>query len=98
MAAAENPRLAEALLLLSYPLHPPGKPERARTEHFAKLQTPAFFAHGTRDPFGSDAEMRSAVKLIPARTELEIVEGAPHGISAAAARRIAARFCEFIGL
>jgi uncharacterized protein len=97
MAAAEIPHLADALLLLSYPLHPPRKPEQARTAHFENLRTPALFVHGTRDPFGSIAEMESALKLIPARVELEIIEGAPHGLPASEAPRIAGRFRGFIG-
>ncbi len=80
MLAAENSSIAEALLLLSYPLHPPGQPEKPRTGHFSKLRTPALFAHGTRDAFGSIAEMESALKLIPARTSLVTIQGAPHGV------------------
>src|SRR5438309_9864164 len=57
MLAADEPRLVEALLLFSYPFHPPGKPERLRTEHFPHLRTPALFVHGTADPFGSIAEL-----------------------------------------
>ncbi|HUA85303.1 MAG TPA: alpha/beta fold hydrolase [Bryobacteraceae bacterium] len=98
LAAAENPRLAAALLLLSYPLHPPGKPERARTDHFAKLQTPALFLHGTRDAFGSAEEIKAALKLIPARAELEIFEGAPHGLPASAARRMVDLFLQFVAI
>ena len=78
--AAENPTVADALLLLSYPLHPPRQPAKPRTEHFAALRTPALFVHGTRDPFGSIAELEGAMRLIPARTVLIPVEGAPHGL------------------
>ena len=78
MLAAEEPELVEGLLLLSYPLHPPKKAEELRTKHFPELRTAAFFAHGTRDPFGSIAEMERALKLIPAKTELFVVEGAGH--------------------
>lgn len=80
MLAAEDPTVADGLLLLSYPLHPTGKPDQLRTAHFPKLQTPAMFVHGTRDPFGSIDEMRAALKLIPARAELMEVPGAPHGL------------------
>src|SRR5580765_7326406 len=47
LLAAGEPELAQALLLFSYPLHPPGKLERLRTEHFPHLRTPALFVHGT---------------------------------------------------
>ena len=53
MLAAEKPGLVDALLLLSYPLHPPRKPEQLRTAHFPSLRTPVLFVHGARDPFGS---------------------------------------------
>jgi predicted alpha/beta-hydrolase family hydrolase len=78
MLAAEKPGLADALLLLSYPLHPPRKPEQLRTAHLPRLQTPAIFVHGTRDPFGSPEELRQAMALIPARTMLVEVERAGH--------------------
>ena len=85
MAAAEIPALADALLLLSYPLHPPRKPDQLRTAHFPKLETPALFVHGSRDPFGSIGEMRHALASIPAPADLVEVEGAPHGLPPAAA-------------
>ena len=44
---------AAALVLVSYPLHPPGKPEQLRTEHFGALEVPCLFVSGTRDAFGS---------------------------------------------
>ena len=78
MVAAGAPGLVERLLLLSYPLHPPKRPEQMRTTHFPSLQTPALFVSGERDGFGSKAEMEAALKLIPARTELLMVVGAGH--------------------
>jgi uncharacterized protein len=83
MLAAEEPGLASGLVLLSYPLHPPRKPEQKRDAHFPKLQTPSLFFHGSRDPFGSPAEMEQALKLIPARTELVIRQGAGHDLNGA---------------
>src|ERR1700685_412239 len=78
MLAAEEPGLVEALLLLSYPLHPPGKPGQPRTAHFPALRTPALFVHGTKDPFGTIEELSEALRMIPARTELITVPGAGH--------------------
>jgi hypothetical protein len=80
MLAAEEPEVADGLLLLSYPLHPPHKPQDLRTGHFGSIQIPALFVHGARDTFGSIDEMRAALALIPARTELAIVEGAGHSL------------------
>jgi uncharacterized protein len=80
MLCAEEPGFVEGLLLLSYPLHPPRKPEQLRIQHLPKLQTPALFVHGTRDPFGSPEEMESALRLIPAKTHLLKIEGAGHDL------------------
>jgi uncharacterized protein len=81
MLLAEDSQLVDALLLFSYPLHPPRKPEQLRTSHFPKLRTPAFFVSGTRDPFGTIAEMQSALTLIPAAHALHEVEGAGHDLA-----------------
>ncbi len=85
LLAAEIPGVADALLLLSYPLHPPRKPEQFRTQHFPRLRTPSLFIHGTRDPFGSIEEMTAALAVIPARHQLIAVEKAGHELGAAAA-------------
>ena len=80
MLCADQPCLVDGLLLLSYPLHPPRKPDQLRVQHLPKLQKPALFVHGTRDPFGSPEEMESAVSVIPARTRLVRIEGAGHDL------------------
>jgi len=80
MLAAEAPELAAGLLLLSYPLHPPKKPEQLRTAHFSALRTQAMFIHGTRDDFGGIEEMQAALRLIPARTWLVPIQGAGHDL------------------
>lgn len=77
---AEEPGVAEGLLLLSYPLHPPRKPQELRTKHFPQLRTAAFFVHGTRDPFGTTQEIHEALELIPGKHELLEIEGAGHEI------------------
>jgi uncharacterized protein len=80
MLVAEEPELVDGLLLLSYPLHPPKRPAELRTKHFPKLVTPAFFVHGTRDPFGTIAEIESALKLIPGPHALLEVDGKAHDL------------------
>jgi len=80
MLCAEHPEQAAGLLLLSYPLHPPRKPDQPRTQHFFNLRTPALFVHGTGDPFGTIAEMEKALKLIPAKTKLLTVDDAGHDL------------------
>ncbi len=81
MLAATEPALVDRLLLLSYPLHPPQRPNELRTGHFPSLQTSALFVHGTRDGFGSIAEIEVSLKLIPARTELLPLTGAGHELA-----------------
>ena len=80
MLCADQPGLVEGLLLLSYPLHPPGKPDQLRIQHLPKLQIPALFVQGTRDPFGSPEELESALSLIPAKTRLLRIEGGGHDL------------------
>lgn len=78
MLCADEPDIVAGLLLLSYPLHPPRKPDQLRTQHLPNLRTASIFVHGTRDPFGTIDEITTALKLIPARKELLAVEGAGH--------------------
>jgi predicted alpha/beta-hydrolase family hydrolase len=97
MLAAEVPELVDALLLLSYPLHPPRKPQELRTAHFPKLRTRALFVHGSRDPFASTGELKDAIALIPAHAKLLEIEGAGHDLGqnhAAVAATIAGTFLE----
>lgn len=104
MLASGSAGLATALLLLSYPLHAPGRPAAPRTAHFAALGSPVLFVHGTADPFGSVEEMEAARALIPAPTALLVVEGAGHdldvrrGVGASpVAERIAEAWLTFVG-
>jgi predicted alpha/beta-hydrolase family hydrolase len=80
MLCAEEPELVAGLLLLSYPLHPPRKPEQQRTQHLPDLRTPTLFVQGTRDPFGTVAELEQALKMIPGKTKLLVVEGGGHDL------------------
>ena len=80
MLAADQPELAAALLLFSYPLHPPGKPDRLRIEHFPRLRVRAVFVQGAADPFGSIPELRSAVSLIPMPIKIIPIAGAGHDL------------------
>ncbi|HXC40722.1 MAG TPA: alpha/beta family hydrolase [Burkholderiales bacterium] len=80
MLAAEDPSIARALLLLSYPLHPPAKPEQMRTAHFPGLRTRAVFVQGVTDPFATAEEMQQALKLIPAATTLLTIDKAGHDL------------------
>ena len=68
------------LLLSSYPLHPPGKPERARTDHLGDITVPTVIVHGSTDPFATTAEITDAIALIPAPTRLVEIEKAGHDL------------------
>lgn len=103
LLAAEDPGTAEALFLLAYPLHPPTRPAELRVSHFPRLRMPAVFVHGTEDPFGTEAELRGALTLIPAPVTLHLEPGAGHDLGAARrahgalaslATRLAARWIE----
>jgi predicted alpha/beta-hydrolase family hydrolase len=80
MVIADGVASVDVLTLFSYPLHPPGKPERARTDHLPRITVPAVFTHGTADPFGTIDELRQAAALVPAPTELVEITGARHDL------------------
>jgi uncharacterized protein len=80
MVVADAAADVDVLTLFSYPLHPPGKPERARTEHLPRIAVPTVFTHGTADPFGTIDELRPAASLIGAATEIVEVTGARHDL------------------
>ncbi len=80
VVASQETVPVDVLTLFSYPLHPPGKPERARTEHLPEITVPTVFTHGTSDPFGTLDELRDAAALIPAPTEIAEITGARHNL------------------
>jgi predicted alpha/beta-hydrolase family hydrolase len=101
MLLAEQPDLADGLLLMSYPLHPPGKPDQLRIEHLPSLKVPVLLVSGSKDEFGTVEELTNAVDLIGSkRKRLSIVEGARHDLKSGksgVAKKIAQEFTEFCG-
>lgn len=98
MLAAEAPDLADGLLLLSYPLHPPGKPAQLRTTHLPQIRVPTLIIQGSKDPFGSPEEITAALELISARKRLVMLSNAGHDLGrdkTAAAAVIAQEFLNF---
>jgi predicted alpha/beta-hydrolase family hydrolase len=77
MVAADDGALG--LVLLGYPLHPPGKASQLRVEHFSRLRMPALFVSGTRDAFGSPEELRRETKKIRGPVSFHWIETGDHG-------------------
>jgi predicted alpha/beta-hydrolase family hydrolase len=69
---------AAALVLISYPLHPPGRPDNLRIDHFGAIDVPCLFVSGTKDPFGSPAELERHTKKIPGAVTYVWIEGGGH--------------------
>ena len=82
MAVAEG-LPASSLVLISYPLHPPGRPETLRTGHLGDLRVPCLFVSGTRDPFATPAELEAATAAIPGPVTHRWVEGGRHDLRGA---------------
>jgi uncharacterized protein len=74
---------AAGLVLISYPLHPPGKPERLRVEHLPQIDVPCLFIHGTKDPFGSPDELTEWTATIPGDVTHVWVDGRGHDLKGA---------------
>lgn len=79
MAAAEG-LPAAGLVLISYPLHPPGRPEKARTEHLPAIEVPCLFVSGTRDAFGTREELETASQAIRGAVTHVWIDGGDHGL------------------
>jgi predicted alpha/beta-hydrolase family hydrolase len=77
VAAADGGGIA-GLVLLGYPLHPPGQPEKLRTKHLPGITAPMLFVQGSRDAFGTPAELKPHIGQLKAPVELYVVEGGDH--------------------
>jgi predicted alpha/beta-hydrolase family hydrolase len=95
MLAAEQPAVADRIVAMSYPLHPPAKPEQLRTQHFPLVTTPLLIVQGTRDEFGSRDEIERAATVIPGRVELRFLEGERHSFRRGVIVTVAKAICEF---
>jgi predicted alpha/beta-hydrolase family hydrolase len=86
---------AAGLVLISYPLHPPGCPDKLRVEHLPKLDVPCLFVSGTRDAFGTPAELEAHTATIPGPVDHVWIEGKAHDLKGADAQ-IAAAVSEWV--
>jgi len=89
MAVAEG-LPAAGLVLIAYPLHPPGKPDKLRIEHLPQLEVPCLFISGTRDPFGTPEELESYTKTIPGPVTHVWIDPKGHELKNAEAQIVAA--------
>lgn len=85
---------AAGLVLLSYPLHPPDRPDRLRDAHFARIEVPCLFVSGTRDPFATPDELTEHTKAITGPVTLQFIEGARHDPNTIAARKAVVAYVE----
>lgn len=81
--AVADGEVAAGLILVSYPLHPPGRPERLRIDHFARLSCPCLFVSGTKDPFGTPDELETASAAIPGAVTHHWIDGKGHDLRGA---------------
>jgi uncharacterized protein len=84
MAVADEGLDVAVLTLFSYPVHPPGKPDKPRTEHLPRISVPTVFTHGTSDPFGTIEEVHAVAQLVAAATEIVEITGARHDLESKA--------------
>lgn len=82
MAVAEG-LPAAGLVLVSYPLHPPGRPDRLRVAHLPALAVPCLFVSGTRDPFATPSELEEATAAVFGPVAHVWVDGARHELRGA---------------
>jgi predicted alpha/beta-hydrolase family hydrolase len=79
VGAEDDPVAALGLLLLGYPLHPAGKPDQPRVEHFPRLRVPVLFASGARDALAGKTELTTAARRVKGKVTFHWIESADHG-------------------
>jgi predicted alpha/beta-hydrolase family hydrolase len=80
VGAEADPLPALGLVLISYPLHPPGRPDQLRVEHLPRLSVPVLFVSGTRDPFGTTEELQLHAQRVQGTVTFSWVETGDHGL------------------
>jgi uncharacterized protein len=101
VAATDSTLPVKGLVLLGYPLHPPGRPAQRRDAHLPAVGRPMLFVQGSRDPFGAPAEFEGLLETLSPRPELHIVDGGDHSFKvrkeqAAVYRNIQQRIADWI--
>ena len=75
-----RPAAIEGVVAISYPLHPPGKPDALRVEHLPAIEVPCLFVHGTKDPFGTPDELARWTATIAGPVTMHLIEGKGHDL------------------
>jgi uncharacterized protein len=78
VAAADGQLPIKGLVLLGYPLHPPGRPDERRDKHLPAIHHPILFVQGSRDTFGTPAELESVLATLRRNATLHVVPGGDH--------------------
>jgi len=81
----------KGLVLLGYPLHPPGKPDAPRTAHLPRIRVPILLVQGTRDAFGTRAEVTPVFDALPAEVTYDFIEGGDHSLAVPKSARMTER-------
>ena len=82
MAVAEG-LPAAGLVLIAYPLHPPGRADKVRVDHFPDIAVPCLFVSGTSDPFGAPSELETHTAIITGKVTHVWIEGGRHELKGA---------------
>lgn len=69
------------IVALGYPLHPPGRPDKPRTEHLPSIRVPVLIVQGERDTFGTPDELKPVIATMKAKTTLHVVPGGDHSLA-----------------
>ena len=81
IAALPTPGELGGVVLLGYPLHPPGKPQQLRTAHLPNIRVPMLFVQGAKDPFGTPDELRPVLEGLAVPTTLHVVDNGDHSLA-----------------
>lgn len=75
------------IVALGYPLHPPGRPDKPRTEHLPSIRVPVLIVQGERDTFGTPDELQPVIATMKAKTTLHVVPGGDHSLAVRGRRK-----------
>ena len=95
-AGDETAAALSGLVLLGYPLHPPGRPDQLRVAHLPNIRVPVLVIQGERDPFGSPEELRPHFAALGSRATIHVVAGGDHSLAVRGGGRVQAALEETV--